>query len=831
MRHTPSLDASLAHAVALAGCTWWSPATGSAGAPSGTAPGLAGSSPVPGVLGGGTQPAQGPTTERKLYAIWVMKGRALVDGTTPLANAELRAFDVQTGLPLSFAAWEMAGNRPLPGVPRTDAEGRWTLAFTPIAGNRVLRLVARTKDHTVVTLFTSTGQALPGQAEGGAGKYSLKATGKNPLFQNNLWWFGTPYPIPPANSERWVIEPLATLPGFLGPHGPATWGWFNSPNYETCVLGITTVLGPCATLTGTLSYNRNGCAYRVLATDCSGTPLKDDAPPSEAPSSDPAASTPAAGPEASSQPSSIPTADPGASDPAKVTTLADNPVDQEKAAELMAEVPLDPNTTLDTVALEAGKVKFNLKLTAFTKAVEQTRGTERTALNDALDAIKKAIENTSNGSTFQAFASAFFAENGTVSDAKGFTDALSKGSSAFKSSFQAILTYLDVTFESDPVAPPAATGTPSPNPASSLPTAPSDLFEDSGTGGGRRRAESPTPLPFPSPSPSPVSTGLFTLVTGNSGDTGLAARYDGALLNAGSPAVYDVMVDAVASVFVSYLGGWGPVSLGSIVHGGSAPVPNRLSRGWNTGVEFGAIDGATELSGNPGIWQAEEYGANVGGSEDGVFATTGAARAVRYSPLARYGDRVFYLDDTGIKSLPATAPLDSSTSVSNANYYVVSVGTDFAVGKESATDEFYTAEVPAASDVVRIRRVLAGAFVTTVGEFPNGGTGQAAHLAYDGPHDKLYLSQTTGSDVAGYATRIWALDLAQSPIASSVIAGGAAPATFVGSSDDAFTPTAGRIGKVWGMAISNDGTKLYLTENSEPVLGNVYGRVRQLDLP
>ncbi|MEB3327948.1 MAG: hypothetical protein VKQ33_01810 [Candidatus Sericytochromatia bacterium] len=156
----------------------------------GLAPSLAG-----GLVPGGLGATPGQTTERKLYAVWVMKGRALVDGTTPLANAELRAYDVETGLPLSFGAWDAAGQRALPGVARTDAEGRWTLAFTPIVGNRVLRLVARTPDRTVVTLFTSTGQVLPGQAERGAGRYRLKQ--QNPLFQNAIWWFGTPNPMPP----------------------------------------------------------------------------------------------------------------------------------------------------------------------------------------------------------------------------------------------------------------------------------------------------------------------------------------------------------------------------------------------------------------------------------------------------------------------------------------------------------------------------------------------------------------------------------------------------------------------------------------------------------
>lgn len=144
---------------------------------------------------------------------------------------------------MSFGAFDIATGRTLPGVPRTDAEGRWQLAFLPLIGERVVRLVARTQTQTVVTLFTSTGRVISSPSAGAAGKYRLKAL--NPLIQNSIWWFGTfnPPPPPVLAAEIFTFQPLATLPGFVQP----IWGWMQSFDFEACVLGRSLVIGPCGT--------------------------------------------------------------------------------------------------------------------------------------------------------------------------------------------------------------------------------------------------------------------------------------------------------------------------------------------------------------------------------------------------------------------------------------------------------------------------------------------------------------------------------------------------------------------------------------------------------
>ena len=83
------------------------------------------------------------------------------------------------------------------------------------------------------------------------------ATGPNPLFQNSLWWFGTPNPTPPPASYTRTFEPLAGLPGFSQPF----FGWYRNLNFEACVLGLsnktTTSVGPYGTSTSSVSTS--GC--------------------------------------------------------------------------------------------------------------------------------------------------------------------------------------------------------------------------------------------------------------------------------------------------------------------------------------------------------------------------------------------------------------------------------------------------------------------------------------------------------------------------------------------------------------------------------------------
>ena len=83
------------------------------------------------------------------------------------------------------------------------------------------------------------------------------ATGSNPLFQNPLWWFGTPNPNPPTPAYTRTFEPLASLPGWSTAYS----GWYRNMNFEACVLGVgsTTVtsIGPYGTATNSVSTG--GC--------------------------------------------------------------------------------------------------------------------------------------------------------------------------------------------------------------------------------------------------------------------------------------------------------------------------------------------------------------------------------------------------------------------------------------------------------------------------------------------------------------------------------------------------------------------------------------------
>jgi hypothetical protein len=83
------------------------------------------------------------------------------------------------------------------------------------------------------------------------------ATGSNPLFQNPLWWFGTPNPTPPPAAYTRTFDPLSSLPGWTTAYS----GWYQNMNFEACVLGLsnTTVqsAGPYGTATNSVSTG--GC--------------------------------------------------------------------------------------------------------------------------------------------------------------------------------------------------------------------------------------------------------------------------------------------------------------------------------------------------------------------------------------------------------------------------------------------------------------------------------------------------------------------------------------------------------------------------------------------
>jgi hypothetical protein len=83
------------------------------------------------------------------------------------------------------------------------------------------------------------------------------ATGSNPLFQNPLWWFGTPNPASPTPAYTRTFDPLASLPGWTTAYN----GWYSNMNFEACVLGLSTTttrsVGPYGTATNSVSTG--GC--------------------------------------------------------------------------------------------------------------------------------------------------------------------------------------------------------------------------------------------------------------------------------------------------------------------------------------------------------------------------------------------------------------------------------------------------------------------------------------------------------------------------------------------------------------------------------------------
>jgi hypothetical protein len=77
--------------------------------------------------------------------------------------------------------------------------------------------------------------------------------GGGSILQNPLWWFGSPNPTPPTQTNVFTFSPLALVPGFLRP----LFSWFSDINFEICVVGLTLRIGPYGTVSG--SYGR-GCA-------------------------------------------------------------------------------------------------------------------------------------------------------------------------------------------------------------------------------------------------------------------------------------------------------------------------------------------------------------------------------------------------------------------------------------------------------------------------------------------------------------------------------------------------------------------------------------------
>jgi len=133
----------------------------------------------------------------------------------------------------------------------TDSSAVGDSAGTP-APRRAPRAVSRGEASAPVS---TPGVGAPRAAVGGAP--AAGATGSNPLFQNSLWWFGTPNPNPPAPAYTRTFDPLASLPGWTTAYS----GWYSNMEFEACVLGLsnttTQSLGPYGTATNSVSTG--GC--------------------------------------------------------------------------------------------------------------------------------------------------------------------------------------------------------------------------------------------------------------------------------------------------------------------------------------------------------------------------------------------------------------------------------------------------------------------------------------------------------------------------------------------------------------------------------------------
>ena len=97
----------------------------------------------------------------------------------------------------------------------------------------------------------------PQASVNGARSTAANALGPTPLFQNPLWWFGTPNAAAPTPVYTNTFEPLASLPGWAQSY----YGWYRNLDFEACVLGlsstITPSVGPYGTSTSSISTG--GC--------------------------------------------------------------------------------------------------------------------------------------------------------------------------------------------------------------------------------------------------------------------------------------------------------------------------------------------------------------------------------------------------------------------------------------------------------------------------------------------------------------------------------------------------------------------------------------------
>ena len=120
-------------------------------------------------------------------------------------------------------------------------------------GNAAGRKPARATRGSAGNAQAPQAPQAPQASVNGARSTAANALGPNPLFQNPLWWFGTPNAAAPTPVYTRTFEPLASLPDWAQGY----YGWYRNLNFEACVLGlsnsITPSVGPYGTSTSSIS--------------------------------------------------------------------------------------------------------------------------------------------------------------------------------------------------------------------------------------------------------------------------------------------------------------------------------------------------------------------------------------------------------------------------------------------------------------------------------------------------------------------------------------------------------------------------------------------------
>ncbi|MEB3195808.1 MAG: hypothetical protein VKP62_01255, partial [Candidatus Sericytochromatia bacterium] len=160
---------------------------------------------------------------------------------------------------------------------------------------------------------------------------------------------------------------------------------------------------------------------------------------------------------------------------------------------------------------------------------------------------------------------------------------------------------------------------------------------------------------------------------------------------------------------------------------------------------------------------------------------------------------------------------------------------DFAIDPTAGSSRtFYVASLD--GQMVKLKQMVEHGSPSEIGSFYVGNDVRAPFIEFDANSSPkwIYLSLTRGTEAGGFRSaiqRINANDLSSSTIAGSL----SATATFLGTTDDASNPLSGRIAEVKGLALSTNGDKLYIAEQSQEATDTSlgfgrFGRVRQLDL-